>query len=301
MMLHVEENRSRNSVSNALAYDVRFSRVSRTEWGLASWGLPEYAGIAESIRNLIEEFGGAINIDVLVHRMSRMFGVAENSTLAYCSAPMFVIDGALLRLRTQHDEPYRQDPDSIRRTPGVFHLGPMRLGRLLKVDGNMLRGSGTILTHAASTILAVEVNGHLSFSNGHGDTVDITFPETSLIGPTIGSVRRIAERLSAKEGDYLTLVLDRPTMTVASILTDLRGRKPGWDAIGRLTGIDPPVDFDTLSGALRCHAGEVRRVLAARGDDEVLDMLPKFESSGALENALLALEAYVEKARGGSQ
>ena len=114
MVLHVEENRARNSINNALAYDLRFARASRTEWGLASWGLPEYVGIAESIRNLIEEFGGTIDIDTLVHRMSQMFGVAENSTLAYCSAPMFVTEGKLLRLRNQHDEPYRQDPDSIR-------------------------------------------------------------------------------------------------------------------------------------------------------------------------------------------
>ena len=174
----------------------------------------------------------------------------------------------------------------------------MRLGRLLKVDKNILRGSGTILTHAASAILAVEVNGYLSFSNEHGDTVDISFPETSLIGPTIGSVRRIAERLLAKEGDYLTLVLDRSTMTVAVSSTDIRGRPPEWGVIGRLTGIATPVDLDGLARALNCNAGEVRTVLRTRGDADVLDFLPKPEASAGLDDALATLEDHIEKARG---
>ena len=149
MVTHVGENRSRNSINNALAGDPRLVRVSRSHWALASWDLAEYSGIAASMRNIIEEFGGSIPIDTMVHRMHQMFGVAETSTLTYCGAPMFVVEGENLRLRTQHDGPYRYDSDLIRSTPCVFNLGPMRLGRLLNVDRNMLRGSGTILTLAA--------------------------------------------------------------------------------------------------------------------------------------------------------
>ena len=240
MVTHVGENRSRNSINNTLAADLRLVRVNRTHWALASWGLTEYSGIAESVRNLIEESGGSIDVDIVVHRMHKMFGVAENSTLAYCGAPMFVVDGKSLRLRTQHDGPYRYDPDLIGRTPGVFSLGPMRVARLLEVDRNLLRGSGTALTHAAGSILGVEVGAHLSFADGHGDKVDITFPETSFMGPSIGSVRQIAETLSAKEGDYLTLVLDRSEMTVSRLLDRYQR------AIARL-GRDRQADWD-------CHA-----------------------------------------------
>ena len=297
MVAHIGEDRSRNSINSALV-DPRLVRVSRTHWALPSWGLTEYSGIAESVRKLIEESGGSIDVDMVVHRMRKMFGAAENSTLAYCGAPMFVVDGKSLRLRTQHDGPYRYDPDLIRRTPGVFNLGPMRLGRLLEVDRKLLRGSGTALTHAAGSILGVEVGAHLSFGDRHGDKVDITFPETSFMGPSIGSVRRIVERLSAEEGDYLMLVLDRSEMTVSACLTDIKGQSPGWDVIGRLTGIATPVDLDGLAKALSCNAGEVRSVLRARGDADVLDFLPKSETSAGLDDALAALEDHIEDAPG---
>ena len=177
----------------------------------------------------------------------------------------------------------------------------MRLARLLKVNFDILRGSGTTLTNAAGALLGVEVNAHLSFNNQHGDRVDITFPETSLMGPTFGSIRRIAERLSAKEGQYLTLIIDRSNMTVTGQLTDLSNQSPGWDVVGSLTGINAPVDLDDLAQALRCNAGEVRSVLSARGDDDVLAFLPKSESSAGLDDALAALEDHVEQVRGSLQ
>ena len=294
MVAHVGENRSRNSINNALAADPRLVRVSRTQWALSSWGLTEYSGIAESVRKLVEESGGSIDVAEVVHRMFKMFGAAESSTLAYCGAPMFVVDGKSLRLRTQSDGPYRYHPDSMRRTPGVFNLGPLRVGRFLEVDRNLLRGSGTGLTHAAGSILRVEVGAHLVFADRHGDKVVITFPETSFMGPSIGSVRRIAERLSATEGDYLTLVLDRSDMTMSSCLTDLKGQSPDWEVIGKLTGIATPVGLNALANALSCNAGEVRSVLRKRGDAVVLDLLPKPETSASLDDALAALEDHIE-------
>ena len=152
------------------------------------------------MRTLLEEREGTISIHEMARQMELTFGVARSTTAAYAMAPMFVTEGKLLRLRTRNDEPFRSDPDLTRRTPGVFDLGPTRLGRSLKVDKGMLRGSGTVLSHAAGAILGVEVNAHLTFTNRYGDEVDITFPESSLVGPTIGSVRQIVERLSVKEG-----------------------------------------------------------------------------------------------------
>ena len=298
MVTHVAENRSRNSIKNALAADSRTVRVSRTHWALASWNLAEYSGIAESMRSLIEEHRGAMAIDALVHRMHQTVGVPESSTIAYCGAPMFVVEGKSIHLRTKHDGPFRYDQDFMRRTPGVFDLGPMRVGRLLKVDKDLLRGSGTTLTHPAGSILGLEVEDHLSFGNRHGDKVDIAFPETSHTGPHIGSVRRFAERLAAKEGDCLTLVLDRTDMTVTAFLTDLRGQSPGWDVIGRLTGIAAPINADSLADALRCKREELRSVLRERGDDVVLNFLPKPEFSSRFDDALSALEDHIERGRG---
>ena len=151
LMSHIEEKGSRNSVVNSLGTDPRLVRVNQTHWALTSWDLPEYTGVAYSMRSLLEETGESVTIDGMIQRMSQTFGVSENTTRAYCFSPMFVVDGESLRLRTAADGPFRSDLDSIWRTPGVFYLGPGRVGRLFKVDSNILRGSGNMLTHAAGT------------------------------------------------------------------------------------------------------------------------------------------------------
>ena len=297
LMSHVGERSVRSSVANALGNDERLVRVNRTHWALMSWDLPEYTGVAYSIRSLLEEAGGLVSVDEMIQWMYETFGVSETTTRAYSYSPMFVVDGASLRLRTDTDEPYQCDPDAILRTPGVFNLGPGRLGRLLKVDSNMLRGSGALLTHAAGAILQVEVNQNLTFSNQHGDTVTVTFPESSIVGPSLGSVRRIAERLSAKAGDYLTLVLDRSGLSLMAQLTDLSGRVPSWETVGRMTGIIAPVNLDSLASALGCRPGEVRGLLRARGDDALLEALPQSTSSTSLLAELAALETQIDNGR----
>ena len=123
MVNHVGENRSRYSISNALADDSRLLRVSRTHWGLASWGLPEYSGVADSMRGLLQESDEAISVEDMVRLMRRTFDVAENTTLAYCNAPMFVVEGEFLRLRDHNSEPFVYGSDLLQRTPGVFYLG----------------------------------------------------------------------------------------------------------------------------------------------------------------------------------
>ena len=297
LMSHVGERSVRNSVANALGNDERLVRVNQTHWALTSWDLPEYTGVAYSIRSLLEEAGGLVSVDEMIEWMYETFGVPESTTRAYYYSPMFVVDSALLRLRTDADEPYRCDPDAILRTPGVFNLGPGRLGRLLKVDSNMLRGSGAMLTHAAGAILQVKVNQNLTFSNQHGDTVIVTFPESSIVGPSLGSVRRIAERLSAKAGDYLTLVLDRSGLSLMAQLTDLFGNVPSWETVGRMTGITAPVNLDSLASALGCRPGEVRGLLRARGDDVLLELLPQSTSSTSLLAELAALETQIDNGR----
>ena len=74
-------------------------RVNRSNWGLASWGLPEYSGVAESMRSILEELGGPLSIAEMARRLNKSFGVVESTTLAYCSAPMFLVEGESLRLR----------------------------------------------------------------------------------------------------------------------------------------------------------------------------------------------------------
>ncbi len=299
MMGHIGENRNRRSASNAMSLDPRLVQVDKNprRWGLASWGLPVYEGVVNSIRDLLEESGGSMCVDDIVWHIQRDFNVKENSIRSYAHAPMFVTENGVVRLRTAQDEPYRLDSDSIRRTQGVFHLGPGRVGRLLSVNKDILRGSGSMLTHAAGAILGVRVNDNLTFTNEHGHAVTITFPESSIVGPSVGSIRQIAEHLSAQAGDLLTLILDNSDMSVAAYLTDPANYEPGWGLVGRLTGIAVPRSMEDIASALQCDQKEVQSTLRSRGDDEVLRALPTQKSSAGLDEALAVLGAQIQQGR----
>ena len=134
---------------------------------------------------------------------------------------------------------------------------------------------GQTTTHAAGAILGVRVNGKLTFTDEHGHAVTITFPESSIVGPYIGSIRQIAEHLSAQVGDLLTLILDKSAMSVAAHLTDPANYEPGWELVGRLTGIAAPSSMEDIASALRCDQKGVRSLLRSRGDVEVLRALPR--------------------------
>ena len=297
LMRHIGEDRSRVAAVNAASTDARLVRVSRTHWGLSSWDLPEYSGTAYSMRSLLAEAGGSMSIDEVVLEMSRTFQVSESTTRTYSQCPMFVTKGNTICLRTQEDEPYKLNVESIDRATGVFHLGPGRVGLLLKVDHNMLRGSGSLLPRAAGAILQIDVNANLEFADRLGNVVMVTFPETAFMGPSLGSIRLIAENLLAAEGDILNLVLDRSSMSVEATATKPSGLYPSWEIVSRFTGIAEPVNMAKLADSLYCTPGDVRARLKERGDIEVLNALPKPKTSHKLADALSMLQSQVEKGR----
>ena len=267
-------------------------RTDRTRWALASWGLSEYEGIAVTISRLLEKAGEPIRISDVVDRLTPDLGVSESSVRSFCNAAMFVIEDGWIRLRGE-SEPYSYKNHDVTYTPGVFALGEGRVGLLYEVDSDVLRGSGRHLPHAAGAILRVRVNDWLYFSGPGNTTVSVTFPGTSQQGPSLGSTRALAGEAGATRGDMMTVVLDRQDMRVSAIATDLNEYKPGWTLIARLTGIDEHSGLDGLSRALKCSLGEVRATLRNRGDQVVLESMPRHRSSADLDDALAKLEAAV--------
>ena len=151
---HVQEDRTKGSALNALSGDHRVVRVNRTEWALASWGLPEYSSIAMSIRNLVSDSGGPVHIGEVITRIQNTFGAAEGSIRAYCYAPMFVVESGWVSLR--HDLKTFQYPYASPRTArGVFALGPSRVSLLIEVNEDLLRGSGRSIPLVVGAILQV--------------------------------------------------------------------------------------------------------------------------------------------------
>ena len=290
---HIEEGRAKSSVANALSSDSRAIRVSRNEWALESWGFPEYSSISESIRQLLRRHEEPLAVEHVVTQLRKKLGMKENSVRAYCQAPMFILANGVVRLRRE-DEPYIYDVASLRNAKGVFALGPQRVSLLMEVDSELLRGSGRVLTHAAGSILEVALNQLLTFNSRDGDVVTVTFPETSINGPFIGSVRSLAMASKAKLGDQLTLVLDRSDMSVTAVVTDLAQHEPGWQLASRLTGIVDSKGLEGLAAALRCEKGEVRALLSKRGDNVIRDALPTRPVSYELDRALANFAAQLQ-------
>ena len=75
LLEYIKEDRAKSTAANALSIDSRAARVSRTEWALASWGLPEYSSIAVSIQSLLRRFEQPIPVDDVVTRLSKDLGI----------------------------------------------------------------------------------------------------------------------------------------------------------------------------------------------------------------------------------
>ena len=294
LLSFAEEERGIPSTKTALARDDRFVRADRTRWALASWGLPEYEGIAATIGRLLEEGGQPMLVSDVVDRLTADFGIAANSAHSFCHAAMFVVEDGLIRLGGER-EPYSYKNPDVARALGVFALGDDRVGLLYEVDHDVLRGSGRHLPHAAGAILRVRVNDRLHFTGPANTAVTVTFPGTSQQGPLLGSTRALAEAVGATRGDMMTVVLDAGEMSVSATVTDLKEHRPGWALIARLTGINEQSGIEGLSRALECSPGEVRATLRNRGDLVVLDSMPPRRLSSDLDYALAKLEAEVQR------
>ena len=282
---HVGINRTKGSTHNALSADPRFTKVNRTEWALSDWGLSEYESIPAAIYDLLEKEGQPLLLSDVVTRLHSEFHVRENSIRAYCQAPAFVVAEGLVRIRAA-DEEYPRINGSIHGTRGVFHLGPQRVSRLLEVNKDLLRGSGHTLTPAAGAILDVSVGLAVSFHDENLNTVKITYPPTSITGPTLGSVKTLAENAGAKVGDVLTIILDRSNMLIEAFATDVNLHEPGLELASRLIGIEPASDIADIAATLHCEPQQVWEVLEARGDQTIKQALPSSTYSQGLEDAL---------------
>ena len=290
---HIREQTTRNNALNALHNDPRVVRVSRTEWALASWGLPQYNSIAGAIGELLRRSGTPKLLEEIVEQLCKDFGVAEASIRAYCFAPMFVVDRGIVRLRSE-SEPFQYGDAPIKKARGMFRLGPHRVSILMRVDEDVLRGSGRSMAMAAGSILNIPIGQLLSFAGGNGISVGVTFPPTSFLGPSLGSVRALADSLDARLGDYLTVTLDRIDMSVTGVATQIGEHVPGWELVSRLTGIDADAAIAGLGRALGCQENDVLFTLRARGDDVVAQAIPKENSpSERLEKALERLESQL--------
>lgn len=183
----------------------RVARVSKSEVGLREWGAEEFTTIPDEMVEEIERAGGAVPLDILVEQLVDAFGVSPASIRMYAGRPMFIIDGiGTVRIRSD-DEPYELR-DDLSTVAGCYELTPTRASWRVRVDRDVLRGSGRHIPEQLAGWLRLRPGTTLMAAN---PLHPVPLSWRPWAQPDIGSLKVFAESVGAKLGDWLVLVFDR--------------------------------------------------------------------------------------------
>ncbi len=253
---------NRRGLRDRMLQDPRIIRVTKDDFALTSWGLPEYGGIVSSMVSRIEEAGPA-PVREIAEYLAERHAIKPGSVYAYSSAPIFTTDGDELRLR-RADEPYMPslDPSGVR---GLYRLDRTRLAWHVQVDREVLRGSGRLCPAEIATAIGVFPGRTESLGNAVRE-VKVGWAATSHMGPSISSLRPHAEAVGAKDGDVLRLVFDRGARSVS---TSKFTASPGIPAtyLAEVLGIsEADVTRARLAQAIFAEEAGLEVALDRRGD-----------------------------------
>jgi len=290
------------ALRNRILEDPRFARVTKNEWALRVWGLPEYTGIADKIAEEIDKQGGTAFLAKLADMIASQFGVSARSVRAYAQTPRFVVEGGIIRIRAA-SEPVVVSAQ-IADAKGCFQVSATSVSFCLGVDKEVRRGSGRSLPMAVAAFVGVVPGKERRFHTLHtrrGDDlgVVVTWPIDSVSGPTLGSTRALAIDAEAMEGDLLRLQFDRVAGTVqVARLTpkELNEAAPiaRLSALTGMIGLDDLTALDLIAAAIGVDNSEVRSRLYRRGDGSLVDLLPVTSVDPELDAALAELGAALE-------
>lgn len=261
--LHAE-----GAIRQALHDNSRFSRATRTTWGLRRWDLDEYGGLFTEIAARIDSAGGSIATSVVVADiLTTVPDVNESSIRSYMGAPAFVVDKRTVRRRTAADGwPPVPALNSVR---GVFHPRPDEFRIAFPVTADLLRGSGQKLHAAPATALGVHPGSERTFTGTPCD-VTVYWRLFSATGAGVGSLRAIATALDAQLGDTLVFVFNVRDSTVA---VQRVARTNSVDRLAALVGGPvAPSPRAALARAVGCDPDELDGLLQRRGEADLLPL-----------------------------
>ena len=275
----VGEGHTIEGARNALYMDTRAHRVTRSEWGLRAWGSDDYGGIVDMLARKIRGADGEVKLREAAKSIAKTGGVKESSVVAYAKAPMFVVERGYVRMR-RRDEPFTVTR-GVRDCAGVFRPAPDIVSMVTKVDRHLLEGNGHSMPAPVGVALGAAPGETLSFRHVDGD-IRITWRPTAHAGPTMGSLRTLAARAGAADGDRLRLEFDLSGTTVmAARIPGAIDARAGAGGVSLLTGIPREIlerngadgQLDLVAAASGARTENVRAALEWRGDRELAAML----------------------------
>ena len=272
------------SLKSSLSSSEQFVRVGLSKWGLRTWRLPEYGGIAAAISEELSQNGPTLPIDELATRLSAAWGIAEDSVISLCNAPRFVVEHRMVRLR-RDDELFSVSTD-LSQACGVFKPSDNAVSILIDVDHDLLRGSGRSVAEQVAGLLAFRPGQGKEYEADSG-AICLYWPDTSISGPAIGSLRVHAEELNAAVGDRLRITFhgDTQSADVRLVAKTRVERLVGGVRVAEVTGLGGHGQelLERLAAAVESDTAGLARFLRRRGDTELADHLPSPDTSAALE------------------
>lgn len=270
----IDEGFNRRGFRDRLFSDPRTVRTSRLHVGLGAWGLPEYGGVVPAMVERLS--AGPMPLNDLAEELASRFEVSAASVRSYSAAPVFLTSGGTIELRPP-DEPFVPEV-SPSEVAGLYRHDTDRLAWHVRTDRDVLRGSG----RSVPDELGVFVAGGppMTATLRHpAKEVSLTWSDTSHTGPSIGSIRVLAEFVSAQEGDLLRLVVDRADHTITVHLVDESVDGDPRAALAELTGLGAShlASQEDFAGTVDTDAAGVVDLLRGRGDDVIagyVAMLP---------------------------
>ena len=276
--------------------DPRFMRTDLTRVGLRRWGLEEYTGIVDEIGEELDARGGEVPIADVVATVAQRFQLRAASVESYCGVPRFVAcDGRLRRRRP--DEPY-MPRRTIVEEPGCYVLDEHRCTFGVRIDKEILRGSGRPLPQGLGAWLGILPGSRRVFRVENADGVLVSWPDSALMGPSLGSIRGPVLDGGGTDGDRALLTFNRTidTLRVGVMSHEQLTAASGWRRIALLTGVSA-ADREDLEQRLAVAVGapkpnQLRARLRQRGDTELLELLAAAPDR-ALDDALAALRGIL--------
>jgi hypothetical protein len=285
----IGEGHSPRGLRNRLLDDERFVRTDRVRVGLRRWGLEEYTGIVDEIGEEIEHRGGESDLEDLVRTVTERFSLKASSVANYTTVPRFVVEAGRIRLR-RPDEPFIPER-TLAEEAGCYLLGEDCCTYRIRIDADVLRGSGRPLPQGLGAWLGVLPGARRQFRFPSGSTVLVSWPDSALMGPALGSIRSEVLANGGSEGDHVLLEFDRAgDEVVATIVKPLQlETAEGWRRLGLLTGIQAD-DEGEVEGLLARAVGAATRAdlprrLHERGEDELRNLI-SLSASSELDDAL---------------
>jgi hypothetical protein len=183
---------SESYVGNILAEAEEVVRADKLRWWMREFVADPYEGIAQEIRQRIDEGGGVASVEQLLHELPSTFGVAESSVRSYIYGKLFSVEGDSVRACDE----YRFQAKDPRLLKNVRRTAAGWAERIVVKDDH-LRG------------YSLSLSPHVCFANGvrPSDSLRVSITDTNEEASIIWNLANTAGRVDV--GRLRTTLLAR--------------------------------------------------------------------------------------------